>query len=251
MGEMDVLSNKTLAMRCDMYEIGICDDGENICSQLEKYLCQYAKEKSFQFDILVWYSGEELRDYLTQGGHLDILFLDIELFKMSGIEVGNYIRSELDNLGLQLVYISGKSSYAQQLFKTQPLDFLVKPIMYEQMCSTMEMAIKIIRRKMERFEFQQGKDHFYVSQGNIIYFESQGRKIKIVTPNDVYEFYGKLKEIQKDLSEDFLEIHQSYLINRERVQRYTYEAVEMENGDILSISQNKRKHIREVLLRGE
>jgi len=114
MGEMDVLSNKTLAMRCDMYEIGICDDGENICSQLEKYLCQYAKEKSFQFDILVWYSGEELRDYLTQGGHLDILFLDIELFKMSGIEVGNYIRNELDNLGLQLVYISGKSSYAQQ-----------------------------------------------------------------------------------------------------------------------------------------
>ena len=131
------------------------------------------------------------------------------------------------------------------------MDFLVKPIMYEQMCSTMEMAIKIIRRKIERFEFQQGKDHFYISQGNIIYFESQGRKIKIVTPNVVYEFYGKLKEIQKDLSEDFLEIHQSYLINRERVQRYTYEAVEMENGDILSISQNKRKHIREVLLRGE
>lgn len=61
-------------------------------------------------------------------GHLDILFLDIELFKMTGIEIGHYIRNELDDMGLQLIYISGQPSYAQQLFKTQPMDFLVKPI---------------------------------------------------------------------------------------------------------------------------
>lgn len=75
---------------------------------------------------------ESLRDYLAAGGCLDILFLDIGLFQMTGIEAGAYIRNQLDHMGLQIVYISGKASYAQQLFRTQPLDFLVKPIGQEQ-----------------------------------------------------------------------------------------------------------------------
>ena len=136
-------------MRCNMYEIGICDDGENTCSLLEKYLLEYAKEKSIQLEIKIWYTGEGLRDYLSNSGHLDILFLDIELYKLSGIDLGHFIRYELDNMGMQLIYISGKSSYAMQLFKTQPLEFLVKPITFEQMAETIDLAIKIIKKKQE------------------------------------------------------------------------------------------------------
>ncbi len=83
-----------------MYYIGICDDGENICAAIEDMLMQYAQEKNVQVDTNVWYTGESLRDYLAYGNHLDILFLDIELFKMTGIEVGSYIRNQLDNMGL-------------------------------------------------------------------------------------------------------------------------------------------------------
>lgn len=234
-----------------MYDIGICDDGENICSSIENMISECAKEKLIQINVQIWYTGEGLQHYLTTGGHLDILFLDIELFKMTGIEVGYYIRNELDNMGLQLIYISGKPSYAQQLFKTQPMDFLVKPIAQKQINETIETAIKIIKRKSERFEFRQGKDYYYIQQGDIVYFESKGRKIKIVTSQDIYEFYGRLKDIVKELSEDFIEIHQSYIVNREHVLRYTYEMVEMEDGTILTISQKKRRQVREKVLRDE
>lgn len=234
-----------------MYNIGICDDGENICTSIENMLLQYAKEKRIQIDIKVWYTGEGLSDYLAQGNQLDVLFLDIELFKMTGIEVGNYIRNCLDNIGMQIVYISGKASYAQSLFKTQPMDFLVKPILKSQIDETMEMAIRIIKKKNERFEFQLGKDYYYVPMGNIIYFESEGRKVKIVTLRESYEFYGKLKEITKSLSEDFILIHQSYVINREYIFRYTYEMVELVNGTILTISQVNRKKVRERILKGD
>lgn len=234
-----------------MYQVGICDDGENVCASIENMLLQYAKEKSVSLNIQIWYTGEKLSAYLAAGGYMDILFLDIELFKMTGIEVGGYIRNGLDNMGLQIVYISGKSSYAQRLFKTQPLDFLVKPITQEQINDTLGMAIKIIRRKNERFEFRRGKDYYYVRQGDIIYFESRGRKVRIVTLQSTYEFYGRLKEIVTGLSEDFIEIHQSYIVNKEHVLRYTYEMVELENGTILTISQTKRKQVREKILRDE
>lgn len=232
-----------------MYDIGICDDGINTCSDIENLILKCAEIKGIQINIQVWYTGEGLQNYLIDGGHLDILYLDIELFKMTGIEVGSYIRNELDNMGLQIIYISGKSSYAMQLFKTQPLDFLVKPIRQEQINDTIETAVKIINKKKERFEFQQGKDYYYIPQGEIIYFESKGRKINIVTSQKIYEFYGKLKDTIKDLSESFIEIHQSYVINKEHVKCYTYEMVELDNGTILTISQKKRKQVRRKVLR--
>ena len=198
-----------------MYRIGICDDGENVCTSIENMLLQYAEEKNLQVDTNVWYSGESLRDYLESGGWLDLLFLDIELFQMTGIEVGGYIRNRLDNMSLQIVYISGKASYAQQLFKTQPLDFLVKPILQEQIGEVMDMALKIIKKRNDRFEFQQGKERYYVPMGDIVYMVSERRKIKVVTTKAAFEFYGKLKEAAKCLTEDFIRIHQSYIVNKD------------------------------------
>ncbi len=232
-----------------MYKIGICDDGENVCTSIENMLLQYAKEKNILVDTNIWYSGESLRDYLVSGGHLDMLFLDIELFQMTGIEVGSYIRNQLDNMRLQIVYISGKASYAQQLFKTQPLDFMVKPILQEQINEVMDLALRIIKKRNERFEFRQGKEYYYVPMGDIVYMVSEKRKIKVVTVKTAFEFYGKLKETAKCLSEDFIMIHQSYIVNKEYVFRYTYEMVELMDGTILTISPAKRKLVRDKLLR--
>lgn len=236
-------------MGCGMYNIGICDDGENVCASIENMLLQCAKDRKIQIDTNIWYTGEGLRDYLAQGNHLDILFLDIELFKMTGIEVGDYIRNRLDNMGMQIIYISGRASYAQQLFKTQPLDFLIKPISQKQINDVIGIAIRIIKKKNDRFEFKQGKDYYYVPMGDIVYFVSEKRKVKLVTLKETYEFYGRLKEIVKRLNENFIVIHQSYVINKEYIYRYTYEVIELVNGTILTISPAKRKQVRERILR--
>lgn len=232
-----------------MYTIGICDDGENICSSIEDMLIQCAKEKSMQIDTSVWYTGEGLKEYLERGNPLDFLFLDIELFRMTGIEVGGYIRNQLDDMGMQIIYISGKASYARQLFKTQPLDFLVKPITKEQIGDVLETAIRVLNRKKEKFEFQQGKDHYYVPMGDIVYFGSEGRKVKIVTLKETFAFYGRLREIARRLPEDFVTIHKSYIVNKEYIFRYTYEMVELVNGVALTISPANRKQVREKILR--
>ena len=49
-----------------MYNIGICDDGENICASVENMLLKYAEKKAVQVDVQVWYTGEKLRDYLAR-----------------------------------------------------------------------------------------------------------------------------------------------------------------------------------------
>ena len=232
-----------------MYNIGICDDGKHICASIENMILHYAEDRKIQVDTKVWYTGEKLKDYLAQGNHLDILFLDIELFKMTGIEIGNYIRNHLDNAGMQIVYISGKAYYMQYLFKTQPVDFLLKPISQSQIDATLDMAIHIVKKKNERFEFQQGKDYYYIPMGEIIYFCSERRRVTAVCEGKKYSFYGKLGEIQRLLAErnnHFLRIHQSYLVNTKYVKEYHYNKVILHSGEALRVSRDNRKSIREI-----
>ncbi len=233
-----------------MYYIGICDDGKNTCALIEEMVLLYVKKSKLRMDIQVWYTGEELCGYLEQGGCLDILFLDIELFRLTGIEVGGFIRNRMEDRRMQIIYISGHPAYAQKLFKTQPMDFLVKPITVQQIEDSLELAVKLIERNLERFEFQIGRDYHYISYGEIIYFESKGRKIKIVIVGAEAEFYGVLKDLEEKLPKEFIPIHQSFVINRTHVARYAYEMVEMDNGTVLSISKAYRKQVRERLLRG-
>lgn len=232
-----------------MYRVGICDDGINICSFIEKCLLQKAEKEKIAIETEIWYSGENLWEYLQMGNQIDILFLDIELFEMTGIEVGAYIRNRLEDWNIQIIYISGKENYANSLFKTQPMDFLIKPLNVKQIEEAFATAIKIISKRMEKFEFQNGKNHYFISYGQIIYFTSSGRTIKIVTLNDSKEFYGKLKEIAKNLPEDFITIHQSYIVNSQYIKRYVYELVELEDGTTLPISKAYRKQVRQNLLR--
>ncbi len=235
-----------------MYHIGICDDGKHICASMEEMVLQYSRKREIPVEIKIWYTGESLCDYLNQDGHIDILFLDIELFRLSGIDVGNYIRNHLEDRKMQIIYISGMSSYAQQLFKTQPMDFLIKPIGQEQIDAALSLAMKIVVKSMDKFEFQNGREYFYVPFGEIMYFTSEGRKIRIIAQGETMEggkeFYGTLKDVADGLPSEFISIHKSYVVNREYIVRYTYETVEMADGTVLNISKANRKHVRERIL---
>ena len=115
-----------------MYRIGICDDDKELCSGLEEQIYFIASELSIKADVAVWYSGESVLNDLHKGAQLDLIFLDIELVQADGILVGKFIRNEMEDIHTHIVYISSKQTYAMQLFKIQPLDFLVKPISSEQ-----------------------------------------------------------------------------------------------------------------------
>lgn len=232
-----------------LYIIGICDDGENVCTSIEQMVLKYAQENNINVQTVIYNTGEGVCKYLEQGNYLDILFLDIELFQMTGIDVGNFIRNQLDDRNMQIVYISSAANYAEKLFKTQPMDFLVKPIEEKQLYEVLELAGKILQKRMFQFEYQSGKQYYRLPYKDIIGFFSEGRKIRILTETGVREYYGKLREIIPNLPNNFLVLHQSYVVNSNFIVRYAYEQVELADGTILTISKPNRNKIRRQILR--
>jgi len=227
-----------------MYRVGICDDDKILCASLEEQLRGLAGELPGKLETEVWYSGEGLERDLAKGVGLDILFLDIELLRKNGIEVGRFIRDGLEDTDTHIVYISSKESYAMQLFQVQPLDFLIKPISEAKLKEVMLRSMRRKKNEESCFEYQKGNLYFRIPVKEILYFMSMDKKIFMIKRDGREEFYGKLKSLAQQLSEDFLMIHQSYIIHREYVSEYSYESVTMMNGDVLSISKPYRKEVR-------
>ncbi len=227
-----------------MYRIGICDDDKELCSGLEEQIYFTAKGLSIDADVEVWYSGESILNDLQKGTRLDLIFLDIQLVQADGILVGKFIRNEMDDINTHIVYISSRQTYAMQLFKIQPLDFLVKPISDGQI---KEVIIRSIRQKQSLrscFEYQKGGAVFRIPTKDIAYFTSMDKKIRLVTDKGEEEFYGKLKNIMEELPADFMMIHKSYIVNQLYIREYSYDCVKMSDGTVLSISKPYRKEIR-------
>lgn len=227
-----------------MYRIGICDDDKELCSGLEEQIYKIAGELSVKVELEVWYSGEGVMNDLRNGTQLDLIFLDIELVRKNGISVGKFIRNEMEDIQTHIVYISSKQNYAMQLFKVQPLDFLIKPISDEQLKEALVRSMKQKQSLKICFEYQKGSSIFRIPTKDIAYFMSMDKKIRIVTKDGEEEFYGKLKNILEGLPADFMMIHQSYIINQLYVSEYFYDSVKMSDGTVLSISKPYRKDIR-------
>lgn len=232
-----------------MYKIMICDDEKNTCAMLEKNIQQYAIRNGYTFDIEMFFSGDKLREYLKMGNQPDILFLDIELPGLDGIGVGKFIREELENEQICIVYISSKLSYAMDLFQNRPFDFLVKPLKTQKVFDVLNHIMKVIEKSKDYFEFQNKRSVIRILYNDILYFKSSGKKIEIVQKNSIQMFYGKLSEIEKQLPfQMFLSIHKSYLVHADYIEKYTYEWIEMINGDILHISKVNRPQVRKAIL---
>ena len=232
--------------------IAVCDDDKILCSEIETMLNQIAEQLNIHVDISVWFSEETLQDYLNKGNRVDVLFLDIELMRLSGIDLGYYIRKALNNINIQIVYISFKTSYAMKLFKTQPYDFLVKPIHESDLMQVIQGILKVAETKNQIFNYQNGREIYSIEYDAILYFKSDRHKVLTVTKDKNIVFYGKLNDVANEAPPPFLLIHKSYLINRDYVIRYTFEFIEMKNHDLLPISKAYQKEVRDKLCyRGE
>ena len=226
----------------------ICDDEKSTCSELEEIILKYAKEKRVPLVTEVFYSGDILLDYLKRE-KINILFLDIELPGKDGVMVGKYIREVLEEENIFLVYISSKENYALQLFQNRPFDFLVKPIEQAKIYHVLDNICRISGKNSAEFKFQVQNSTYCILYKDILYFQSDVRKINIVMKKEVRTFYGKLNEIEEKLPENlFLRIHKSYLVNKSYVKGFTYEWVKMLNGDVLNISKINRADVRRKIL---
>jgi DNA-binding LytR/AlgR family response regulator len=137
-----------------------------------------------------------------------------------------------------------------ELFEVRPFDFIIKPIDPVRVKKIVYKIMDLCSENRDLFEYSYDRTIKRIPVREIIYFESAGKRINICTVKEETHFYGKLSDVSRQLAHhNFVMIHKSFLVNIDHVIEYDYEFVRMSNKKILSISQRRRKDIREKLLK--
>jgi len=232
-----------------MLSIAVCDDNKLFREKLEEYLAKFALDREIACEIETFSDGQDILRSVSKGALFDIIFLDIEMNHMDGLKAAREIR-KFDKVAL-IIYCSSHSEFAIEAYEVRPFQFLVKPFKPQLLEKYFDDALQEVLADDPYFRYTKDKQSFKIPLKDILYFESNLKKVDIVLSDEARTFREKLNVIEKNLAQskvEFWRIHQSLLVNRRHICKITFSEVEMSNDAVLPISENRRKYIREKYL---
>lgn len=218
--------------------IAVCDDDRAVRKELSRLIQKQVPE----VDIAEYPSGKEL---INANGNFDIYFLDIEMGKVSGMDIAKRIRKQEEN-GRQrsiIIFVTGYREYMEAAFDVNAFHYLIKPIDEEKFSEVFRRAWK-----EASVSFEQTKKHIMVKRSgtkqklllkDIYYIESCNKKVIFHTTKGTLEAYGKMEKLENGLRNTFYRCHRCYLVNMEKISAYSADNIQVTNGDNLLLARKK------------
>ena len=172
-------------------------------------------------------------------GEIDLLFLDVEMKGLNGMETAEKIRTFDEQI--LIVFVTGYSDYVFDGYLVGALDYLMKPVTEEKLRQLIgRIRARYAQEESHTFTLKNMDGTWRFRLCDILFFYSDRRKVMLVTAKGEYSFYARLDEIEHQLSPYFVRIHQRYLINPSHVDYLGSESVTI-NGRELPCSRRYRE----------
>ena len=221
-----------------MLRIGICDDVYDARLVLRSALERVLEQRRIEGQFFEFSSGEGLLHWLDKhAGELDLIFLDMEMGELDGMETARRLRSA--DPGLQLVFVTGYADHVFEGYSVGALGYLLKPPKTEQLEEVLSRAQAALYRNLDlAYVCRSGDTHYRIPLGNILYFVSDRRQVTCVTTGREYTFYGKLDAVAAAVGSGFVRLHQRYLVRAAAVDRVEGSEAVLTDGTRLPISRS-------------
>lgn len=194
-------------------KIAFCDNELMAIEQLKKIVETYLMQRNYEFQFYSFKSGEEL---LETPVLMDILFLDIDMPKMNGMEVGEKYR--IINRDCKIIMATAQEEIQKEVFNMLPFHYTTKPFEKEEICSCLEKAIENIQSMLgnKKITVYKNRNMRIVKERQIIYFKAEFGylTVKIDGDEDYYRMTSSLSKIVKEIDQRiFCEASRQYVIN--------------------------------------
>lgn len=232
-----------------LINIAICDDNPQICDSIEDILFYYSKSHSVNMEIFHFYTVGSLEFSISRGNHYHLIYLDIEFPEKSGIELANFIRNIHQDIGTELIFISGSNAYFKKLLDFQPISFISKPFEKEDVIKAFDLFLKRKNFLNLNFSYKKSGDIFIIPLNEITHFESMGKKVYIHTEKKIDSYYYNLSDLEKKLTHTtFIRIHRAFIVNSDKVEIYKKDSLVLKDGTKLPIGRTYTNLIKKKML---
>lgn len=196
--------------------IGVCEDDLIHISILTNHIEKVVKSKEMHFEIYEFKSGEDLlKNYPN---HLDILFLDIQMEVLTGMDTARKLR-EFDK-SVEILFTTSVSEYVYEGYEVRAYRYLLKPLKYEVIEKHLNECISNILDKAKNYLIINNKNNLTkIMLEDVLYMETEGREIIIHKENESYRFKMSMRKLEKLLQgKKFFRCHNSFIVNLDKIE---------------------------------
>ena len=230
-----------------MVKIALCDDNPQILNYYQSIITECAEKNGIVVKFERFESGEQMLFLLSdRPNDVDIIYLDILMGKMDGIETARRLRA----IGCvaQIIFLTTSDEYVFEAFDAEPYYYIVKDEMptvkFKDIFLRAAESVKL--RENDFITVSYGGVKVRLNLDEILYFEVQNRIVTVHTSRESIDYYAKLEDIEKMLADkDFVRTHRSYLVNSYYIQKLTRTSLQLTNGQELPISEKYSQSVKQ------
>lgn len=229
-----------------MYHIVICDDEETILKDMGTAIEKEFAKQNLKIRRTLISDAYKLQELLEKEP-VDVLFLDIDMPYMNGMELATWILEK--QLPLLLVFVTNQDTLVYQTFRYQPFGFIRKSVFHEEIEDIVERLGEKLQYSQDFIVWQQGGESIKLKLKDISYFEADSNYVNVVTKEKVYRFRDTLVALEKRLEmKGFIRIHKGFLINGEKMHILKSDSIEMEEGTLLPIGRSYGEEVKKKIM---
>ncbi len=166
-----------------------------------------------------------------QENDIDIIFLDIEMPKLSGLNFAKLIKNNT-----KIIFTTAHREFALEGFELNATDYLLKPFSFDRFLNAVKRTVS-----KNNISTKAAVNHMYikvdkimtrVDYADLLYIEGMSNYVKVNTVHETLITYNKLSDLDELLPEKFVRVHKSYIVNTSKIRNYTKEYVEINKKHI-------------------
>lgn len=236
-------------------KITICDDNTTDLLTIENLLLKYKTLYRYKdFELEKYSDPSELYQKISEGSMADIYILDMLMPGQTGIDLGHQIRKTgCENT---IIYITSSDDHALDAYDVHAIRYLLKPINEKKLFEALDYSLSHTKAEKEPVYLIKTKEGLVqTSYSQIEYIENAGRKLEVHLVNgEILKSLFIRKSFEEEIQEiaetqNFQQIHKSFLVNLDHIKRLTTDSVIMKSGKQLPVSKARTAKVkREYLL---
>lgn len=224
----------------NVLRVGICDDEKVIYSEMRKHITFYSEQRKIAVESKYYKSGIELIEN-EDIANLDILFLDIDMPELDGIETAYKLNKFKKSC--KIVMLTSKTERFKEAFKIGAFRFVTKPIEQQEVFD----AIDDVRARMignkELTLFRDGKN-YTIQQKDIMYVMIDKTSAYVFTEKQDFRSNNPLSWWEQELDEKlFVRCHKSYIVNLSKVAEIEKKMIRLVGGELIPIARRRKEEL--------
>lgn len=209
----------------------------------------YAKRFPILNVLGTFCNAEDALDFISKN-QVDVLFLDIDLPDLSGVE----LRKNAEKVPV-CVFITSHPEYAVESFEVETLDFIVKPVKFERFEQTIRRMTEFmeLRLKADLFEASIGGDSIYIKEGyeqtkvklhDILYIEALKDYSLLITTEKRHCVLANIGTLLKEINfTSFIRVHRSFAVQKDYIQKICSHEIILHNNVVIPIGRSFKENL--------